>query len=69
MAGGLLEEKEGGQGFSGDVVGAEDGDHLVGQVADGGGFAFFQVGDKEVESGECGFVGVAGRGASCLDRP
>jgi len=58
-AGGFLEEEEGGQGFSGDVVGAEDGDHLVGQVADFGGVAFFQVGDDEIEGGERGFVGVA----------
>src|SRR6185369_15006953 len=59
-AGGFLEEEEGGEGFSGDVVGAEDGDHLVDQVADGGEVAFFQVGDDEVEGGEGGFVGVVG---------
>jgi hypothetical protein len=59
-AGGFLEEEEGGEGFPGDVVGAEDGDHLIGQVADGGEVAFFQVGDDKVEGGEGGFVGVVG---------
>src|SRR6185369_11275073 len=58
-AGGFLEEEESGEGFPGDVVGAEDGHHLVGQVADGGEVAFFQVGDDEIEGGEGGFVGVA----------
>src|SRR5215203_4550160 len=29
--GGFLEEEDGGQGFAGDVVSPEDGDHLVGQ--------------------------------------
>jgi len=58
-AGGFLEEEKGGEGFPGDVVAAEDGHHLVGQASNFGGFAFFQVGDDEIEGREGGFVGVA----------
>jgi hypothetical protein len=33
---GFLEEEDGGQGFAGDVVSADDGAHLVGQDSDVG---------------------------------
>jgi hypothetical protein len=55
-----LEEEEGGEGFAGDVVAAEDGDHVIGQGADFDGVALFEVGDHEVEGGERGFIGIAG---------
>jgi hypothetical protein len=58
-AGSFLEEEEGGQGFSGDVVITEDGHHLVGQVADFGGVSLLQVGDDQIQGGEGGFVGIA----------
>jgi len=57
-AGGFLEEEEGGEGFAGDVVMTEDGDHVVGQGADFGGVPLPQVGDDQVQGGEGGVEGV-----------
>jgi hypothetical protein len=49
LAGGFLEQEEGGQGLAGNVQGSEDGHHLVGELADLGGLPFRQVGDGEIE--------------------
>ena len=57
--GGFLEEDEGGQGLAGDVQIAEDGHHLVGELADLGGLPLLQVRDRQIEGGECGVKGVA----------
>lgn len=49
---GFLEEEEGRESFAGDVVFAEDGDHLVGQDADLRCVPLLQVRNHQVQGGE-----------------
>ncbi|HEX5715058.1 MAG TPA: hypothetical protein VF179_02795 [Thermoanaerobaculia bacterium] len=55
----FLEEEEGGHRLAGDFEIAEDGHHLVGEIADFGGLSLLQVRDRQIEGGERGVEGVA----------